>query len=412
MSLVTMTAGAFAPELTVVLVAAGCVAVVFGLYLVVLSVAAHFYSDPVQRIVPTSRVVVLIPAHDERLLISDCVSSLLNQTYPRALYRIAVIADNCTDDTAMIAGGAGADVVMTRRDPAAHGKGQALRWAMDQILHEEHSPDAVIVVDADTIASPEMIEALVRRLEAGADAVQGEYLLSGDGSSRSELRALAFRLVNSVRPAGRTALGGSAQLVGNGMLLSRNLLLANPWSAFTSTEDLEYSLNLRMQHVRIMFAADAKLRSPTAPNARVAAAQQLRWEGGRAYLARRWIGRLAAAALRGSEPSLMEAAFELAIPPLGFLAAASLVGLGCEGAFVVGGVLPAWTLVPWLVALVSLPAYVLIGLSATPVPPAAYRVLLHAPLFIAAKPLSAYRVLRFRANTWVRTARGPRPNQE
>jgi len=87
-------------------------------------------------------------------------------------------------------------------------------------------------------------------------------------------------------------------LAGNGMLLANELLRARPWEAFTSAEDLEYSLELNMASIRIAFAGGAVLLSPPAPNPQAAAQQQLRWEGGKALLARTWIPRLIMAALR------------------------------------------------------------------------------------------------------------------
>src|SRR5262249_20459179 len=59
---------------------------------------------------PGQRLVVLVPAHDEAELIGRCLGSLQDQTYPRDLYRIVVIADNCTDGTADLAAAAGAEV--------------------------------------------------------------------------------------------------------------------------------------------------------------------------------------------------------------------------------------------------------------------------------------------------------------
>jgi hypothetical protein len=44
-----------------------------------------------------------VPAHDEEELVGRCVRSLLEQTYPRSQYRVAVVADNCSDGTAAAA---------------------------------------------------------------------------------------------------------------------------------------------------------------------------------------------------------------------------------------------------------------------------------------------------------------------
>jgi hypothetical protein len=55
----------------------------------------------------------------------------------------------------------------------------------------------------------------------------------------------------------------------------------------------------------------------------------------------------------------------------------------------------------------SIPAHVLIGLRAGHAPRSGYLALLRAPLFVLAKPLRAYKALRFRGDTWVRTERSP-----
>src|ERR1700761_8503930 len=98
----------------ILLALAGCMAAAFGLFLIVLALASFRYSQSIEGVSPRSRLVVLVPAHNEELLIARTVRSLLGQTYPRELFQLAVIADNCSDATAAIAATAGADVVMVR----------------------------------------------------------------------------------------------------------------------------------------------------------------------------------------------------------------------------------------------------------------------------------------------------------
>jgi len=227
----------------VVAAVVGSVFAGFGLYQLLLAVAAFRYRPPQATGSPTKRVTVLVPAHDEEALIGRCVESLNAQSYPRELYEVVVIADNCTDDTAEVARKAGA-AVLVRSEPEARGKGRALRWAIDRLLAREWPPDAVAVVDADSVAAPGFLETLIRPLEDGALAAQGESLLFDDGSAAAAFRAGAFLLVNRVRPAGRAVLGLPCNLQGNGMLFSTGVLRANPWEAYSATEDLEYSINL------------------------------------------------------------------------------------------------------------------------------------------------------------------------
>ncbi|MGH3262541.1 MAG: glycosyltransferase family 2 protein, partial [Trebonia sp.] len=257
----------------------GCLAAAYALHLVALAIAAGFYRQERHGCPPVSRLMVLVPAHDEALLITRCIDSLREQTYPTGLYAVLVIADNCSDDTAMLARAAGADAVMTRDVPELRSKGHALRWAMDQILPSATAPDAVVIVDADSVAAPDFLTRLVEPFEAGARAVQCDSVIESDGRGQAALREAAFLLATRVRSAGRAVLGMSGHLFGNGMLLSSDLLRARPWNAYSSAEDVEYSLNLRAGGVRIAFAGAAQLRSPAAPTAEASATQQLRWLG-------------------------------------------------------------------------------------------------------------------------------------
>ena len=374
------------------------------LYLLVPAVAALFYRRRESEVTGDTQVVVLIPAHDEEGSIAQSVRAFEAQTYPAERFEVVVVADNCTDDTAHLARAAGAEVLV-RDEPDVRGKGQALRWAIERLLAREAPPDAVVVVDADSTADPHLLAGLVGRLEDGAEVVQGESLLVGDGSPEQALRAAAFLLVNRTKPSGRSVLGLAAGLQGNGMLFSRRVLTAHPWSGFSSTEDVEYGLALRGAGVSPVFARGAIVWSPVAPRGRAADTQQLRWEGGKLHLARTLSPRLLAQGFRERRPALVDAAVELAVPPLGYLAAAagSVTAAGVALSWLDG--LAAWAVTPAALALAEIPAYVLVGLIAADAPSSAYRALAHAPWFVVRKALRAHRLLRFRADSWVRTER-------
>jgi 1,2-diacylglycerol 3-beta-glucosyltransferase len=373
-------------------------------YLLSLSLAARGYRSPSPASAPRTRVVVLVPAHDEAALIAGCVRSLVAQAYPRELFDVVVVADNCTDATASIAAAAGARVLVRDR-PELRGKGHALRWALERVLVEEPSPDAVAVVDADAVADPGFLAVAVGALERGARAVQCAYRLAEDGTAATALRATALLLFNCVRPAGRARLGLPAHLSGSGMLLARELLVQVPWSALTSAEDAEYTLRLRMAGIGVTYAGGAGVVSPAPPNARAASAQQLRWEGGTAHLARAYVPRLVRAAVRRRRPALLDAALQIALPPLSLLAVADCVGAIIALAGVTAAALPAAVLVPWALAIAAIALHVLVGLAAAHAPQSAYRALALAPLFVVRKVCQLPQVRRFDPNSWVRTER-------
>ena len=385
--------------------AVGSLVAGLGVYQLVLALAALRYRPPRGVGARTKRAAVLVPAHDEEASIARCVHSLLEQDYPDELYEVVVIADNCTDDTAGVARKAGAEVLV-RDEPNARGKGQALRWAFDQLLERAPAFDAFAVVDADSVADRDFLAALVQPLEKGAGAAQGESLLIDDGSGPAAFRAGAFLLVNRVRPAGRSVLGLGCNLQGNGMLISAETLRRRPWDAFSATEDLEYSIGLLLAGVRTRFAGGAIVESPSAPTREAATHQQLRWEGGKLHVARTGLPRLFGAALKQRDLTLLEAAFDLAVPPLGLLTAMGCVRddplrrprsiriPACLVGDAVGGG-PRCRSPP-----TSSSAFV-----QAHAPASAYRSLLRAPLFVLRKAVTVHRFRTFRPDSWVRTKR-------
>jgi len=392
--------------LTVLLAVTGCLVALLALYQLALACAAFFYrpaSDDGARRLP-GRVAIVVPAHDEATVITRCVRSLLEQDYERERYEVVVVADNCTDDTAEVARAAGADVLV-RNDALARGKGHALRWAFERLLAAPQPPDAIAVVDADSNADPRFLASLLAPFERGADAVQGESLLEGEASPGAAFRAAAFLLVNRVRPAGRAVLGLPCHLAGNGMLFSREALTSTPWGAFTSAEDAEYAIQLRLNGVAPVFAGGAILHSPAAPSAAAAREQQLRWEGGKIHLARTRIPELLQTAVRRRRPDLLDAALELAMPPLGLLAALAMAGAAVAILLAALDVVGWGAAAPWIVAILAVPLYVLVGLRAARAPGWAYRALLRTPLFLVTKAFALGRTFRFRGDTWVRTVR-------
>src|SRR5581483_7154647 len=61
--------------------------------------AAERHGDG-SRPAQSPRFLILIPAHDEELLIDACLDSLSALDYPPGSVDVVVVADNCTDATA------------------------------------------------------------------------------------------------------------------------------------------------------------------------------------------------------------------------------------------------------------------------------------------------------------------------
>ncbi|GCD90632.1 hypothetical protein NLS1_26380 [Nocardioides sp. LS1] len=113
-----------------------------------------------------------MPAHNEAAGIRAAVQSLARQTVPPE--RVVVVADNCTDDTAVRARAAGARVFSSTRNGCkkAGALNQALRWLLPRLDED----DVVMVMDADSVIAPDWVErALATLAQPGVGAVGGIF---------------------------------------------------------------------------------------------------------------------------------------------------------------------------------------------------------------------------------------------
>jgi len=245
----------------------------------------------------TIRLAVVVPAHDEEMMIARTVGSLKAADAATQIY---VVAHNCSDATEEVAAKAGA-VVVELKNPKLRGKGAALRHGFAAAL--EAGANAVLVIDADSVVSSNLIRATRAKLEEGAEVTQCRYELElpadGWGRPMARLRALAFRGMNVLRARGRAGLGFSTGLFGNGFALTARTLAHVPFSANSIAEDVEYHTKLACEGVRVYWVGDAFVHAHMAATGRAQATQEGRWEGGRLRVGSRATGQLMRAALTG-----------------------------------------------------------------------------------------------------------------
>ena len=372
---------------------------------------------------PETRFAVLVPAHDEELVLAATLDSLHAQDYPKNHFEIIVIADNCTDSTAEIAHSHGA-TVWERFDLKERGKGYALAWAMQRLLAAPQPTDAIVIVDADTWAAPDFLTQAARGLALGTDAqgrcaLQGRYgVLNTDDGWRAALMAAAFDLFNHVKPLGRDRLGLSVGLKGNGMVFSHALLIQARWRGDSVTEDIDFGLDLVRDHgVRVGYLPQARVLAQMPATADGAASQRERWEGGRYRLLRERALPLLSVGLRRRQWLLCDAALDLMLPPLAELGALWVLWSGLIALGILTHLLAApllWTGAA-LLSGTGLLAYILGGLRVSGASRAAYSALIRAPFYAVWKlVLYGRRFIRARqsatsdpAEEWVRTARIP-----
>lgn len=355
------------------------------------------------------RMVILVPAHDEEAGIADTIRSLLSVDYPREKLELVVVADNCSDRTADVAREAGARVLL-RQDTERQGKGYALRFAFDHIL-AEGATEALVVVDADTVVSSNLLSAFAARLVRGAQALQAHYGVRNTGESwRTRLLTIAFEAFHGVRSLARERLGLSCGLRGNGMAFTADMLRAVPHEAWSIVEDLEYGIHLAYAGYRVQYVEEARVFGQMAATEKASRSQRRRWEGGRRRMARAHAATLLRRAWTERNAVLLDLAFDVLVPPLATTALACFLGLAASAAALAVGVPMRVAPLLWGVAAASLAVYVARAWALSGLGARGLLDLLAAPAYIAWKLALWLWRAPHRSRGWVRTERrGGRP---
>ena len=262
----------------------------------------------------STRFLIVVPAHNEQDSIAATLASCQAVDYAAPLFRILVIADNCTDQTAEVAQLAGAQVI-ERFDPIRRSKG----YALEDILKPEtlHGFDAVLVIDADTVVDPGLLTAFSKAIASGHDWMQCYYTVRNpDASWRTRLMTYAFSLINGVASLGQEGLGLGAGFKGNGMCFTTAGLRRVPWQAIGLVEDMEFSWRLHTLGERIHFLPQSRVYGEmVSRGGRVAGGQRRRWEAGRRNIRTKYLGVVARSTSLGPYRKIMYI-IQLLSPPM------------------------------------------------------------------------------------------------
>lgn len=224
----------------------------------------------------------VLPARNEEEVLPNLIESILNLDYPKELFDIIVIADNCTDNTAEVSRNAGAKVY-ERFDDTKKRKGYALQYLFN-ILKEEgtlHNSDAYIIVDADNLVKKDFLLEINKGFVSNGNVVCAYRSCKNFNTNfiSGSYGIHFFRSTVSMhRP--RAILGTGTHLAGTGICIGSHLL-ENGWNHTKLTEDTELSAELVSKNIIVGFVEDAVLYDEQPTNFLIAFRQRVRWAKGR-----------------------------------------------------------------------------------------------------------------------------------
>jgi len=244
---------------------------------------------------PKTRFAVLLPARNEEKVIGNIIGSLFAQDYPRELFDIYVIPNNCTDDTEGAALRAGAKTLHCPNPVST--KGEVLHQIFEGLMGQY---DAYCVFDADNIVDSHFLARMNDAIAAGARVAKSrQCALNPYDNWVSGGYDLYFQSHTILHNLPREHFRLNAKLVGTGFMVTDALLQdMNGWNTVTLTEDIEFAVQCALEGERVYYVYDALTYDEEPLSFAVSMRQRWRWSAGVQSVANKYTGKL-----MGKKPS-------------------------------------------------------------------------------------------------------------
>ena len=224
---------------------------------------------------------IVIAARNEKYVIGNLIDSINKQDYPKELLTTFVVADNCTDDTALIARNKGA-ICYERNDLEHRTKGYALEYLFDKIDKDYgiNNFDGFFVFDADNLLKENYITKMNDAFDSGVKIITS-YRNTKNFDENWIASTYALHWIRSIRTnhRARSVLHLATNIQGTGFLFA-NEIVRNGWHYTSLTEDRALTADAVAQGYEITYQDEAEFFDEQPVNLKIAFRQRLRWSKG------------------------------------------------------------------------------------------------------------------------------------
>ncbi|MFK2826438.1 glycosyltransferase [Bacillus sp. B190/17] len=234
------------------------------------------------------KVSILIPAHNEEVVIEDTIKSMIRLNYPKDKLEVIVINDNSSDLTGSIIDDYAKQysfiqAVHTKPPHAGKGKSGALNQGI------KHSTGEIIVVyDADNTPEPDAIHYLALGLknDEKAGAMVGKFrVVNANKNLLTRLINIETLTFQWLAQAGRWFWFKMTTIPGTNFAIRRSILEElGGWDEKALSEDTELSIRVYNLGYYIRFFPAAVTWEQEPENLRVWWRQRTRWARGNQYV--------------------------------------------------------------------------------------------------------------------------------
>ena len=207
------------------------------------------------------RYAFMICARNEESVIGNLVDSINDQSYPAELIDVYVCADNCTDNTALVAKQAGA-VVFERFNKEKVGKGYALDFLFKKVhaTSSDNYYDGYFIFDADNLLDKRYVAEMNKAFCAGNEVVTS-YRNSKNYDTNWVSAGYGLWFLRDAKHLNnvRSMLGASCVVTGTGFLVSSKIIREyGGWKFYLLTEDIEFTIKNALTNKKVGYCNAAK----------------------------------------------------------------------------------------------------------------------------------------------------------
>ena len=231
--------------------------ILYALYYIITGLFAFYNKNgKIRKYKAKTKFAILIAARNEEKVIGNLLDSLNKQNYPKELYDIFVIPNNCTDKTREIAVNKGATIIDCQVPVSS--KGDALKFSFKFMLQNYPEYEAYCIFDADNIVHPNFLKRMNDAKLAGYKVAQG-YRDSKNPSDTwiSSCYSLYYLVQNYFFNQARMNMGWSSSINGTGFMISKEVITEYGFNTITLTEDIEFAAQCALNNTKIAFVKDA-----------------------------------------------------------------------------------------------------------------------------------------------------------
>ncbi len=212
--------------------------------------------NAIRKYKPKHKLAVIIAARNEEKVIPHLLDSLNKQNYPKELYDVFVIPNNCSDRTKEVSLEKCAKIIECSEKVGS--KGDVLKFTFEYMDKKHNEYDAYVIFDADNIVHPEFLRRMNDALCSGFKVAQG-YRDSKNPSDSwiSCCYSLFYLIQNYFFNQARMNMGWSSSINGTGFMISKEVIEKNGFNTVTITEDIEFAAQCALNNERIAFVKDA-----------------------------------------------------------------------------------------------------------------------------------------------------------